>query len=117
MPTIFTCGGPSKRTKLTYHGDLEKGVTIKFESGNATVSNAFLKATIEHFKGKEVRGGFSMTNPTPGGFGQWIKDNSKTLNKIPLSPRHGSFIAAILQDLGCLDSSLNGHAVILKFRA
>ena len=33
MPTIFTCGVPSKRTKFTYEGDLEKGVTIKFESG------------------------------------------------------------------------------------
>ena len=57
-----------------------------------------------------------MTNPTPGGFGQWIKNNSRALNNTPLSPRHGSFVASILQELGYLDSSLEGNAVILKFK-
>lgn len=37
MPTIFTCGGPSKRTKFTYKGDLEEGVTIEFQKGNAVI--------------------------------------------------------------------------------
>ena len=34
MPTIFTCGGPAKRTEFTYDGDFDNGVIIKFASGN-----------------------------------------------------------------------------------
>ena len=117
MPIIFTCGSPSKRTEFMYDGDINRGVTIKFASGNTEISHTLLNAVIDHFRGREVRGGFSMTNPTPGGFGQWIMNKSKSLNEIPLSPRHGSFLAAILRDLGYLDCHLDGNAVILKFRA
>jgi hypothetical protein len=117
MPTIFTCGGPSIRTEFTYEGDLENGVTINFASGMITVDSTFLQAIIENFRGKKVKGGFSATNPTPGGLGKWIEDNSGELNTTKLTPRHGSFVAAILQDLGYLDSSLDRNAVILKFRA
>jgi len=117
MPTIFTCGGPSKRTEFSYDGDFERGVTIKFASGNTEISHTFLKAATDHFRGKEVRGGFSMTNPIPGGFGEWVMNKSKSLDTTPLSPRHGSFLAAVLREMGYLDCYLDGNAVILKFRA
>lgn len=116
MPTIFTCGSPGRRTKSTYEGDLDNGVIIKFASGSTKINSGFLKAAIDHFRGREVKGGFSMTSPTPGGFGQWVESKSRTLNKTPLTPRHGSFIAAILQDMSYLRSSLDGNAVILRFR-
>ena len=117
MPTIFTCGGPAKRTKFSYEGDFDNGVTIKFASGDTRITHDLLKAAIDYFRGKDVKGGFSMTNPIPGGFGQWVESNSKALNATPLTPRHGSFIAAILREMGYLQSRLDGNAVILKFMA
>ena len=117
MPTIFTCGGPAKRTQFTYEGDFDKGVTIKFASGDTRITHGLLKAAIDYLRGREVKGGFSMTNPTSGGFGQWVETNSKALNAIPLTPRHGSFIVAILREMGYLQCRLDGNAVILKFMA
>ena len=54
MPTTFTCGGPTRRTEFAYDGDFDSGVIIKFGSGNTKVSHNFLKASIDHFRGKEV---------------------------------------------------------------
>lgn len=117
MPTILTCGSPGKRTEFTYDGDVHTGVVLKFASGDKPVSAELLRAAVNEFRGKEIRGGFSMDNPPPDGFGAWVQNRSKTLNKTSLTPRHGSFIAAILQEVGHLRSSLNGNAVILKFSA
>ena len=117
MPTIFTCGGPAKRTQFTYEGDFDNGVTIQFASGDTRITHGLLKAAIDYFRGREVKGGFSMTNPTPGGFGQWVETNSRALNATPLTPRHGSFIAAILREMGYLQCHLDGNAVILEFMA
>ena len=55
-----------------------------------------------------------MTNPTLGGFGEWIKQNSSMYGH-SLTPRHGSFIAAILVHEGYIRSSLRGKAVVLHF--
>lgn len=115
MPTVFTCGGPAKRTLFTYEGDFENGVTIEFTSGNTIITHGLLQAAVHNFRGREVRGGFSMTDPTPGGFGQWVETNSRVLNGTPLTPRHGSFIAAILREMGYLQCRLDGNAVILEF--
>ncbi len=117
MPTIFTCGGPARKTQFTYEGNFDSGVTIRFTSGDTRICNDFLIAAIDRFRGSQVKGGFSMTNPTPGGFGHWVENNSRTLNTTPLSPRHGSFIAAILQEMGYLKCRLEGNAVILEFTA
>ena len=117
MPTIFTCGGPAKRTRFTYEGNLENGVIIRFASGDIRVTQRLLKAAINFFRGKEVKGVFSMTNPTAGGFGQWVETNSNSLNSTSLTPRHGSFIAAILREMGYLQCRLDGNAVILEFKA
>lgn len=115
MPIAFTCGGLNKRTQFQYEGNLDDGVIIYFPSGNIKIDHDFFMAIINHFKGKEILGGFSMTNPPPDGFGQWVKSNSKRLNRKGLTPRHGSFIAAVLRDMGFLQCRLAGSAVILKF--
>lgn len=117
MPTIFTCGGPARRTQFDYEGDFDNGVTIRFASGDTRISHGLLRAATDYFRGKEVKGGFSMTKPTPGGFGQWVESHSRTLNTTPLTPRHGSFIAAILRDMGYLQCHIDGNAVILEFMA
>jgi len=69
---------------------------------------------LENFKGKTIRGGFSMTSPTPDGFGEWIQENSQRYGR-KLTPRHGSFIAAILVNEGYIRSSLDRTAVVLHF--
>ena len=117
MPTIFTCGSPLRRTRFSYEGDFDTGVLIRFKSGDVRISHALLRAAVDHFKGREVRGGFSMTDPIPGGFGHWIESGSKALNGAPLTSRHGSFVAAILREMGYLDCILDGNAVVLRFRA
>lgn len=117
MPRIFTCGSPGKRTEFAYEGSIDNGVILKFASGNVKVSPELLKAAIVQFKGNEIRGGFCMTSPTRGGLGEWVMNKSKILNKTSLTPRHGSFIAAILQEEGYLKCTLNGNAVLLKFNA
>jgi len=117
MPTIFTCGGPGKSKTFTYEGDRESGVIIKYAYSPVEVSPLFLKAAIGHFKGKEVKGGFSMTDPPPGGFGYWVQNQSKTLNKTPLTPRHGSHIAAILREMGYLQCRTEGNTVIVTFNS
>jgi hypothetical protein len=61
MPTIYTCGSLGKRTEFTYEGNTDNGVILKFASGNREISKKFLKAALNHFRGKKVKGGFSMT--------------------------------------------------------
>ena len=114
MPTIWTLGPDSKKTQFTYTGSVHEGVRIHF-SGKPRISAAFFQVILDQFKGKTVRGGFSATEPTPGGLGEWVRDNSGALNGRKLTPRHASFIAAILVHEGFATSSLDGNAVVLHF--
>ena len=114
MPRISTLGGPSRRTQFDYSGSVAAGATLLF-TRSPRISPGFFKGILRHFSGKTVAGGFSMTDPTPGGFGQWVEANSKELDGVSLSPRHASFIAAILVHEGCITSSLKGNAVVLHF--
>jgi hypothetical protein len=114
MQKIWTLGSTNKRTQFIYSGHVDSGVTLHF-TGTPQISPAFFKAILIQFKGKTIAGGFSMTDPTPGGLGQWIAENSKRLNTVKLNPRHGSFIAAILVHEGFITSSLKGNAVYLHF--
>ncbi len=116
MPRIWTLGGPSKRKQFDYAGSVGTGATLLF-TAKPRVSPEFFRAILAHFNGKTVAGGFSMTDPTPGGFGQWVEANSKELNAVGLSPRHASFIAAILVHEGFITSSPKGNAVFLHFKA
>ncbi len=117
MQTIFTCGSSGQRTKFTYEGNIDNGVTLKFASGDIEISRDVFREAINQFRGKNIKGGFSMTNPIPGGFGFWVQNKSKELNNTSLTPRHGSFVAAILREEGYIQCTLDGNAVILKFNA
>lgn len=114
MPTIWTLGSANRRTQFDYSGNTSSGVTLLF-TGNPNISPAFFKAILQQFANRTVPGGFSMTDPTPGGLGEWVEKNSKTLNGIGLTPRHASFIAAILVHEGLIKSSLRGNGVYLHF--
>ena len=114
MPTIWTLGSGGKRTQFEYTGTVADGVVLHF-SGNPRVSAEFFQAILDTFEGQTIPGGFSMTDPTPGGLGEWIRNNSPQLNPVPLTPRHGSFIAAILVREGRITSHLVGNGIKLTF--
>jgi len=114
MTIIQTLGPRKKRTWFRYEGNVNHGTSLLFRSVQVSISHQLYMAALQHFSGQIVRGGFSMTNPTPRGFGEWIKQNSSRYGR-SLSPRHGSFIAAILVHEGYIQSSLQGKAVILHF--
>jgi len=115
MPKIQTLGSPRKRTSFEYKGSVEEGTTFLF-TGNPFISPELYRAALNSFSGMTVKGGFSMTDPPRGGFGQWIAENSSEYGR-RLTPRHGSFIAAILVSEGYIESSLDGNSVILQFPA
>ena len=114
MPIIQTLGPKRKRTCFRYKGSVNHGTILFFQSGKVSISRQLYMAALRHFSGKTVRGGFSMTNPTPGGFGEWIEQNSSRYGR-SLTPRHGSFIAAILVHERYVRNSLRRNAVILHF--
>lgn len=111
---IHTLGSLGKRTKFTYTGDTQTGVTLYF-SNKPCVSAEFFKEILHEFNGRTIPGGFSMTTPTQGGLGEWIQNNSPSLNVVCLTPRHASFISAIMVNEGLITSSLRGNAVYLNF--
>jgi len=112
MPT--TLGRPHRATEFNYGGNVDDGVTLLFK-GNPQISSDFFQAILVSFNGQTIPGGFNMTNPTPGGFGEWVNNNSVELNVQRLTPRHASFIAAILVHEGRIESELQGNAVYLHF--
>ena len=77
----------------------------------------FLEALINEFRGRTVPGGFSMTNPTPEGVGEWVANNSTNLNGQALTPRHASFICGILVHENLVSCTLQGNAVMMEFNA
>jgi len=115
MPKTITCGTSAKATEFNYSGSMQNGIVIHFKTTSVRIDSTFLQAVIKKFSGKKVPGGFSMDNPTRGGLGIWVRDNSRVLNSEHLTPRHASFIAAILRDAGFLTSTTDGNAVILNF--
>lgn len=110
MPTIHTCGNASKRTTFTYRGNLEDGVIIEFKSGDFLIPPQIIQQVISNFRGQSIMGGFSMTNPKPGGLGEFLSSLGHNL-----TPRHASFLCAVLQHLGYVQCSLEGNAVIVQF--
>ncbi len=114
MKKLFTLGHPSKCTEFTYRGSARDGVTLD-QTGAPRIDAAFFTAALAQFAGSDIKGGFSMTDPPRDGFGEWVLKNSPVLNSRALSPRHGSFMAAILCDEAGVLSRLEGLAVWLTF--
>lgn len=115
--TTITCGIPVRATHFSYNGSLETGIELYFKTTSAKVGVSFLQKIITEFRGKTVPGGFSMTDPKRGGLGIWVRDHSRDLNNgNALTPRHASFIAAVLRDAGKLTCTTEGNAVILMFQ-
>ncbi len=111
---IWTLGSKTRRTQFSYSGSVNAGVILQF-TGRPYIKPDFFRAILKRFDGRTIAGGFSMTDPTSGGLGEWVQENANQLNGTSLSPRHASFIAAILVNEGFITSSLEGNAVYLYF--
>ena len=112
MPTIETCGPENVKTRFTYRGSSQEGITIEFETGDFTIGAAIIQNVLNHFQGQRVRGGLSMTDPTPGGVGEYLAGLGNAL-----TPRHASFLCAVLRHEGLVNCELDGNAVVVAFNA
>jgi hypothetical protein len=113
---LKTLGPPKKRREFCYSGSIQSGVVLH-QSGHPRIDARVFSEALKHFAGKSVRGGFKMDAPPSGGFGEWLQNESPKLNSgKKLTPRHGSFVAAILCDEAGVKSSLDRrNAVVLHF--
>ncbi|MDO8283339.1 MAG: hypothetical protein Q7U10_12085 [Thermodesulfovibrionia bacterium] len=116
MPQATTLGAPGQAATFSYKGNVLEGVLIEYEYANVSIDYEFFQLILSVFRGQQVYGGFSETNPTQGGLGEWIRDNSY-LNSQPLTPRHVSRIAAILVAEKYATSEREGNAVLIKFKS
>lgn len=110
MPLIYTCSENEKQTSFDYSGTVETGVTVRHEKTEYQLACEVFRNVLEHFSGQMVPGGFSMTEPTPGGVGEYLDAQNPSL-----TPRHASFLCAILKHEGFVQCSMNGNAVMVTF--
>lgn len=110
MPTIETCGPEHVRASFTYRGSVRDGITIEFKNGDFPINAAIIQNVLNHFSGQSVRGGFSMTNPTSGGVGEYLAGLGNSL-----TPKHASFLCAVLRHEGLVNCKLVGNAVVVTF--
>ena len=106
MPKISTLSGTSE---FEYTPDNNGGFFIEY-TGRPHILIGFIQKIENQFRNKTVAGGFSMTDPIKGGFGEWIQNNSS------FTPRHGSHIAAVLKEIGVIKKAFKkGRKIMLQF--
>ena len=105
MASISTLSG---RTEFEYTPDGKGGFLLEY-TGRPHITKAFILKIQAEFKNKTVMGGFSMTDPIPGGFGEWVQNNSK------FTPRHASHIAAVLKEIGVIKESFGKKPIMVRF--
>ena len=91
-----------------YTVDNAGGFYIEY-TGRPHITKQMIARIETVFRGKTIPGGFSMTEPIPGGFGEWIRDHT------PYTPRHGSHIAAVLKEMGVIKESYGSKPIMLRF--
>ena len=106
MPKIYTLSG---RKTFEYTLDGQGGFFIEYK-GRPHITRDMISKIERKFRLKTIPGGFSMTEPPPGGFGEWVRDNT------PYTPRHGSHIAAVLKEMGIIKDTYGKRPIILRFR-
>jgi hypothetical protein len=113
---LETLGSTGRRTEFSYSGSIHTGVTLD-QTGKPRIDAQVFAAALKHFAGRTVYGGFKEDDPPAGGFGEWLQEESPRLNSRKLTPRHGSFVAAILCADTAVRSSLRGNSILLHFPA
>jgi DNA invertase Pin-like site-specific DNA recombinase len=105
MPNIPTLSGT---TNFDYTPDGNGGFYLEYK-GRPHITAQLIANIQAVFAGQNVVGGFNMTNPIPGGFGDWIQQNTQ------FTPRHASHIAAVLLRMGIIKGAVNGRPITLQF--
>lgn len=105
MPIISSLSG---RASFEYTLDGNGGFYLEY-THRPHISKELIQKIQQKFKNKTVLGGFHMTNPTSGGFGEWIQENSQ------FTPRHASHIAAVLKKTGVIKKSFGVSPITLQF--
>lgn len=111
---IYTLG-PGKKKKTFQYDWSPGGAVLLRQEGKPRIDRSFLQDALYHFSGQTVDGGFSQDAAPLEGFGKWVEMASKNANSRKLSPRHGSFMAAILCKEFGVRSTHQGHKVVLTF--
>ena len=114
LKSIQTLGPPGKRRLFSYSGSVALGVVLE-QSGKPRIDAEFFSKALHDFSGKTVFGGFREDDPPPNGFGAWVEKNSVEWNSRKLTPRHGSFMAAILCAEAGVRNGLVGNSIVLTF--
>lgn len=110
--TLQTLGKGQKSKEFEYSGSTRDGVVLLFkDSEPKKISGELFQQALRDNAGKELPGGFNMKDVQPGGFGEWVYLASNR----DLTPRHASFVAAILCNEAGVSYRHEGHAVFLKF--
>jgi len=111
---LETLGGGRKKKQFWYKGSVGIGVVLQ-QSGKPKIDAGFFQAALDYFSGKTVDGGFREDAAPQSSFGEWIEQASPRLNSRKLTPRHGSFMAAILCNEAGVQHSLKGNKIVLSF--
>jgi hypothetical protein len=110
---LRTLGRGNQAREFCYSGSVVEGVEVTMGHGTRmSFQSELFKKLIAHFAGKEIPGGFNMTDPTSGGIGEWVAQHYRSL-----TPRHASFVAAVLVAEGYCSHFYQGNGVVLKFPA
>jgi hypothetical protein len=111
---LNTLGAGRKKRLFLYRGSVKTGVVL-LQSGKPRIDAGFFMEALCHFSGKQVVGGFREDAAPPGSFGEWVDRSSSLLNSRKLTPRHGSFMAAILCAECGVQPSVKGKKIVLEF--
>lgn len=106
---ISTCG--KNPTTFSYKGDAQHGVLIQHQRVSYEVIHKVFEDLLTQFAGRTIPGGFSMTAPISGGVGEYLSHQSIQA----LTPRHGSFICAILRHEKLVTCSMSGNSIMVHF--
>lgn len=116
MTKLMTLGAGKKAKGFQYEGSIGTGVDLLFKAGKTHIDQSFFSHALQAFAGRSVKGGFKMDDPPTDGFGAWVQRESHMgKNRSLLSPRHASFMAAILCHEAGVVSKYEGTAVWLRF--
>lgn len=105
MPIIQTLSGSAE---FEYTPDDVGGFFIEY-THRPHITRELIQKMQAAFENRLVPGGFSMTDPTLGGFGDWVQENT------PFTPRHASHIAAVLKEMGIIKESIGKKPIMLQF--
>jgi hypothetical protein len=104
--TCFKWGVSSQGIKIKHLGNNPEYI-IPWESFSAVQRQLVAMAQANN----PVVAGMSMTNPPTGSLGAWVKSQKLKTSVGNLTPRHLSFLGAILGRMGLIERITKGNSI------